>query len=384
MPMQFRSDDTSYWPYKFGSGADGAWSTTTSTTWNPVRASCSGLSGSTSLSITAVSGTFSNGQLVMIHQSRGTGAGNWELNKIASGGGTSSLTMTHTLQNTYTDSGASQAQIVRLYEYTTATVNSGHTITIPAWDGNAGGIMCFSANQLCTITGSISAVGRGYLGATAISSINTNGKQGEGSGGARDTASTSANGSGGGGGAFLGGVSTAGGGGGGNGATGETGSGDGAVTEGVGGLQVGNAALTTMFMGGAGGSGSAGGSGTSGAGGVGGGLILILAKQITITGTIPLTGNNGGNGSGDTAGGGGGAGGSCLIKAQVATLGTNKITAAGGSRGTGSTSTRWGGAGAVGRIHLDYLASYSGTTSPTLDVRQDFSLRLGQSTGGVI
>jgi len=33
-----------------------------------------------------------------------------------------------------------------------------------------------------------------------------------------------------------------------------------------------------------------------------------------------------------------------------------------------------GGGGGVGRIHLDYKTSYSGTTSPTLDARQDLTL----------
>ena len=62
----------------FGDGSDGDLVVSSNTTDNPIDASCSGSSGSTSLSATNTS--FSAGQMVRIDQTRGTGAGNWEKN----------------------------------------------------------------------------------------------------------------------------------------------------------------------------------------------------------------------------------------------------------------------------------------------------------------
>ena len=78
-------------------------------------------------------------------------------------------------------------------------------------------------------------------------------------------------------------------------------------------------------------------------------------------------------------GGGGGAGGSALIKAQTVAFGSALVTAA---AGTGGGTQSGGGNGSVGRIHLDYLTSYTGTTNPTLDARLDTSLTLSGSSGG--
>lgn len=41
----------------------------------------------------------------------------------------------------------------------------------------------------------------------------------------------------------------------------------------------------------------------------------------------------------------------------------------------------FGGGGGVGRIHIDYSDSYTGTTSPTLSTRQDATLDY-PTTGG--
>lgn len=64
------------------------------------------------------------------------------------------------------------------------------------------------------------------------------------------------------------------------------------------------------------------------------------------------------------------------LKAQTATLGTTKIVGVAGTRGT---SFRIGGLGSVGRIHIDYKTSYTGTTNPTIDARQDLSLNPASS-----
>jgi len=370
MSRQFRSDDTDKWKYGFGDGSDGDLTISSNTTEAPIDSSCSGSSGNSTLSATNAS--FAANQIILIHQTRGTGAGNWELNKIASySSGT--ITLKHPLQNTYTDSGASQAQVRVLKQYNNVTVNSGVTWTAKAWDGNVGGILGFLAKGTVTITGNISTSTKGFLKGTQV---NAAGRSGEGTSGAGQDASTSANGNGAGG----GGTSTTnsstkygGGGGGGNGATGTNGQTNthesASATGGSGGSSAGNAGLTSMVLGGG------GGSSKDRSGGDGAGIVLIIATNISIGGTIVNTGEVGATrDSGDLEGaGGGGAGGSVLIKAETATLGTTKITALGGAGGTAPKAN--GGAGAVGRIHLDYKNSYSGTTNPALDARQDSSLK---------
>ncbi len=374
---QFRSDDTTLWWLKYGDGSDGAYSSAGNATDAPVDSSCSGTVDTTSLSATNAS--FANGKPILIHQSRGTGAGAWELNQIASYvAGT--ITTVSPLKNTYTDSGASQAQIIQLKQYSSFTQNSGHTLTAKAWDGNVGGIIAFLCNGNVTITGTISGVGKGFVGGAALAGGPTTlGKCGEGSGGASANQKTK-NGNGGGGGQEAGTGNA--------GAGGSNGTAGTVVSGSTVGDTVGNVALTTALFGGGGGGGApgSGGGDNSGKGADGGGFVLIITKNLAITGLIDLDGAS--NSTGGVIGGGAGAaGGSCLIKAQTAMLGTNLVTASGslGSDSTnGSGGQKEGGDGGVGRIHLDYLTSYTGTTTPTIDVTQDYSLRTGVSQAVII
>ena len=374
MSRQFKSTDTSPWIYGFGRGKDGVFNSVGSGSWSPTRNSCSGTSGATSLSVTAGSGTMADDLLVVIHQTRGTGAGAWEFNRISSGGGTSTLTMAHPLQNTYTDSGSSQAQVVKLYEYTNFTLNSGHTYTSSDWDGNDGGIVAFTCLNLVTIEGTLSADGVGFGGGAMVNAGThgfTRGTQGEGTSGAGSLTTQAANGNGGGGGGPAPGGNSAGGGGGGGGhaASGSNGT---DPTGGTGGTSVGNTGLTSLNMGGGGGSGgSEDGTSHGRAGGDGGGIVIILARSIvTSSGIITADGANGDPTQGIYGGsGGGGGGGSILIKSQTNIFGSS-ITATGGSGGDGGGASV-GGDGSMGRIHLDYSDTYSGTTTPTINVTQD-------------
>lgn len=371
---QFRSDDTTLWWLKYGNGSDGAYSSAGNATDAPVDSSCSGTVDTTSLSATNAS--FANGKPILIHQSRGTGAGSWELNQIASyTAGT--ITTVSPLKNTYTDSGASQAQVIQLKQYSSFTQNSGHTLTAKAWDGNVGGIIAFLCNGTTTVDGTITATGKGFNGGASPGWSGTDrysyqGEGASGTGGLSNLANV-----GGGGGGWGNSGSSNGGGGGGHGAAGTTGQAAG-ETPGTGGTADGNASLTDMVFGGGGGCGGQSDEGNNpGAGGIGGGTVFIISKNIILSGVIASDGNNGGNASGgvvDGGGGGGGAGGAVLIKCQTGTLGTNKITASAGSGGISTGPGGDGGAGGVGRIHLDYLTSYTGTTTPTIDVTQDYSL----------
>lgn len=329
-----------------GNGSDGVIALGSYTqTWY----SQSATSGQKDVSVT---GTFSAGDRVFLYQTRGTGVGIYEDATVDSYT-TGTLTLLQPLDNTYTDSGASQAQIAVVKE--ASVVTGTHTIT--AWNGNIGGVFRMACSG--TWSGTLSGDAKGFIGGTAVS--NTSGKQGEGSASTGGTTSQSANGNGGGGGAVSGPDSGAGGGGG-NASTGTVGASTGAKG-GTGGTAVGSASLSSLFLGGAGGSGSSNAN-PSGAGGKGGAVVFISVGTFDSSSSISVDGSNGGTAGGgsNASGGGGGAGGSCLVRAKTATLGTNKITATAGSGGSGEVHD--GGAGSVGRIRVE-ACSITGTTTPT-------------------
>jgi hypothetical protein len=367
----------------FGDGSDGALTISSNTTESPIDANCTGTSGTNTLTVSNVTGTFVTGQKILIHQTRGTNAGQNQVVEIIGVSG-STLTLADNLNFSPAHSAsagdANKAQVRVLKQYTNVTVNSGITYTAKAWDGLKGGILAFLANGTVTVTGTITATGKGYRGGSEVSGSAVGGKQGEGTINGDFATSTAANGNGGGGGAggsaFDGG---GGGGGGGHAITGTTG-GAGQSGGGTGGNSSGTADLTTLTFGGGGGSGSTGknGSNIGYAGGIGGGIVYIAGATITVAGAIAATGNNGTNATTDNGGGGGaGAGGAILLKAQTATLGSSLITASGGTGGTAGSNhggNRQGGNGSIGRIHLDYYDSFTGTTSPTLNNSQDDAL----------
>ena len=341
----------------FGNGSDGVLTISTNTTDSPIDSSCSGTAGSTSLS--ATNANFAAGQLILIHQSRGTGAGNWELNKIASyTPGT--ITTLLPLANTYMDSGASQAQVLVVKQYSQVNINSGATWTAKAWNGDTGGILAFTCNGKVTIAGTISALGRGYRGPLSDIGSNLPGKQGEGEAGPGGTVSTSRNGIGSGGATYYesGNINRTGKGpGGGHATAGQDTSNGNAQGGGTGG----SADLTCMLFGGASGTGGTGADthAHAGDGANGGGIIVLYAKEIAVTGSLNANGANGNNPYyGDQGASGSGAGGSVLIKGQKVVLGSNLIVAVAGTPGV---DAGWGG---VGRIRVEYQ-SLSGTTNPT-------------------
>jgi len=357
----------------WGDGSDGSPNAISGTV--NTYATCTGTAGQTVLT-TALAA--SEGDQILVHQTQhATAAGTWEIVKVVSDAG-ATLNLYSALVNSY----STGAQAVLIPQYSGGDISGAVTGT--AWNGTVGGITAIMSNGDLTVSGSITPPS-GFLKGGAVGGVGT-GKQGDGTIAAGGTQSGNANGNGGGGGPKGAGDAAAGGGGGGNGTAGGNGNVGQAGAAGTGGAAAGAAALTTMVFGGAGGSGGFGNRDASnGLGGNGSGIVLIIAKNITITGTIPLTGSVGENGTADSAywtGGGGGAGGSCLIKCQVAVLGTNRITAAGGVGGTGSNGSGWwnyGGDGGVGRIRCDYFTSITGSTTPTLSSAQDLTLNVQQS-----
>jgi len=140
----------------FGDGSDGALTVATNTTEAPIDSSADGTSGAYTL--TATNASFAAGQIVMIHQTRGLGAGTWQRNVISSyTAGT--ITLQNALNFSYNTSGDDAAQVRVLKQYTDVTINTGITYSAKAWDGTVGGIIAFVANGTITITGTLSAAG---------------------------------------------------------------------------------------------------------------------------------------------------------------------------------------------------------------------------------
>lgn len=340
---QFRTDDTSTWADRFGTGSDGAYAPSTGTD-APIDSACTGTINTTSLSATNAS--FATGQLILIHQSRGTGAGQWELNKISSYvAGT--ITLAYSLVFGY----VSGAQVLVMPQYSSGNIAGGVTLTGKAWNGTVGGIYAKFCNGTFTVTGTLTASGIGFVGGIGTNNSNIFGYTGEGTTGASVANSSSANGNGG-----AGGKAGAGGGNPGGGGNGTAGTGTSGTS--------GNAGLTLMtFGGGGGGYGMDNPTGETGQSGAG--IVLIIAKTTTITGSISGLGTNALTNSAA------GAGGSVLLKGQAITLGPSLVTATGGTGGRGT--------GGVGRIHADYSSTLTGTTNPTADTTLDPTLA---DTGG--
>lgn len=372
----------------FGNGGDGSLSISVDTTEAPIDSTCTGTSGAVSLSATNVS--FATGQIIFIHQTQGAGAGNWQRNVIQ-GYTAGTITLATALNANY----VSGAQVRVLKQYSSVTINSLHGYVSKAWNGSTGGIIGGLVSGTLTVAGVIQASSSGFVGGNngASSGNNSTGQQGEGTSGT-GSYTTSANGNGGGGSAVRA-VNEQGnnGAGGGNGVAGDNGtySTGGTGSLGAGGATSGSADLTTMTFGGGGGGGGFGDSdpGSGGNGGAGGGIIFFSAVTINVTtGSITAAGAVGQDANGDRGAGGGGAGGSILLKAQTAALGGGQVVSPGGAGGNWSAGQA--GNGGAGRVHLDYLTSYTGTSTPTLDALQDgtlvttasYQLRLGISSNG--
>jgi len=343
----------------FGTGVDGDYSSATIPTI--VYKTCAGTATQTKFAADTDATPFAVGDVIMLHQTRGTGVGQWEVVKVVSLGSDEYNTTT-ALQYSYTDSGASQAQAVKVPQYKDVNVESG-TWTVPVWDQNVGGILPIACNGTLTVTGTISGIGAGYRKTT------NNAYAGEGTDG--DVAEKDQqNGSGGGGGwNYTGDLHKHGGGGGGNGTAGENGGyADGATSSGLGGTTSGAADLTNITFGGAGGAGVS--DIETGSGG-GGGIVMLFAKNLTGAGTIALTATAPAAG-GANGGHGGGAGGSLLIVGSTITMTSATISAlgTGGSDAVGAN----GGDGGTGRIAVHHSGTITGTTNPTFTDVTDTSL----------
>ncbi|MEL6344931.1 MAG: putative metal-binding motif-containing protein, partial [Myxococcota bacterium] len=281
-----------------GLGTDGDLSVTGTTTLSE-RTRLSGAASAASDTIDVVdAGDFAEEDEILILSMQGTDAGQMETVFITDIDG-DTLTIEPPLSNSYTSS--SVVLVQRVPHYEDVTVSSSGTLRPDEWAGDGGGVLFFRATGDVSITGTVTADGRGFRGGNGVSGNGSNPRQGESYRDSGSTGDTSANE--GGGGAHPrradNGDSGAGGAYGSRGGSGTNYGGSNVTT---GGLTYGTAALTTWFLGsgGVGGSPDTEGDGSdtrnrTGAGGDGGGIIVIFAGgRLSVTGTITADGNNGG------------------------------------------------------------------------------------------
>jgi uncharacterized delta-60 repeat protein len=103
-------------------------------------------------------GTYSYGKVLGLGS-----AGNYELVPVASvAGSTITLGCSYGLLNAYTTSG--KAQVIRVPQYTTLTINAGATVIAPAWNGQYGGVVAITVSGTATINGQIQVQARGVRG----------------------------------------------------------------------------------------------------------------------------------------------------------------------------------------------------------------------------
>ena len=336
-------------------------------TINTIASPVNGASGSSTLTLTTAA-SFAAGQTIIVHQSVGNGAGNWERNTIKAVNGVT-VTLATSLAHAYSSAGTDRAQAVVVPEYGNVT-ESGGSITAPAWDGNTGGILALIATSTMTINDAngITMAGKGYAGGTSSTVAPSGGpsftryKMPGGSylplGYADTTLYQPNKGGGGGGGMRVNCVGSPGGGGGyalpgtpggfGGGCAGGT------IFGGVGGEVYGDAALKQIFFGSGGGAGGYSSDPTQGHGGAGGGIVILYTSSIDVhvPQAINVDGAAGTLGFQGDGPGGGGAGGSIYLSHTSMVTGFSNLSANGALGGAAGPSgkAQAGGTGGSGRI----------------------------------
>jgi hypothetical protein len=327
--------------------------------------------GETTVTVSSASGFAEDDEILLIQMQNSSGgeAGTYEFKRISSIAG-NEITLASPLDNSYYSGSfdtvdAAASQIVRVPQYTSVSIESGGSITAPAWDGYTGGIVVFRAETVNVNTGgSIDVSEKGYRGGAYGPTNNLDGYQGEsflgkGVGGAGYGLGKLSN-------AGAGGAYICGGGGeyGGGAADSDpwTGSGDTYARKGE---VYGTADLTKIFFGSGGGGQWNGNDPDPSDGGDGGGIIIVYANLIVAPtdGFLAIGETTNGIQYGSYSyGSSGGAGGSIFLYARTIQGGTNFCRATGGSGN--HLPERDGGDGGVGRIRLDYN-TLDGTTTPS-------------------
>jgi len=290
---------------------------------NQYSAGAIGNQGETALQVGNPS-TFNSGSHIMIHQTvggNGTTGGTWELNQVKSVNG-STLHLIKPLAHSFVTGGTAKAQVVLAASFGNVEIVNGGTLkpSSPlAADGSMGGIVYVRANKVMVKSGGkVVADAMGFLPTTGGNYAPGSSECGLGVPG-----NSQQNCSGGSGGSEY----CANAGGGGNKTAGDNGKTYGNCPgEAEGGASKGNASLTTLEFGGAGGS-------RHNLGGTGGGIVVIGAQSIIVQegGSVSANGSSPVNG-----GSGGGAGGTIALLADFHQL-DGQVEASGGAGGTGQS-----------------------------------------------
>ncbi|MBL8015247.1 MAG: hypothetical protein JNK26_03615 [Candidatus Doudnabacteria bacterium] len=347
--------------FNLGNGADGELNIATGQTeyTDNVRTHVlnSALSGDNAVCVASTLG-FKVGDEIMIVQSMGNQAGNYDFAKI-SHISFCWITLESAIANSYLTPNSS-AQVLKVPHYT--DVNVSGKLTVHPWDGRTGGVMAFRANGSVNLQsgGTIDATGTGFRGGARTVGAAAIGIQGEGLNG-QGSRTRVPNEPGGGGAGPGTGDGGAGAGGGAHRSPGGNAKDPFYGDPGLGStVTYGEENLSKLFFGGAGGSGgtddSGGGGGFGGRGGNGGGIIYIEANKVLGTGSILSNGENGEDHNGvpdsEHGGGGGGAGGSIKILADK--INTDSITIASNGGAGGKAKDGTGGSGGVGQAFIQY------------------------------
>ena len=337
-------------------------------------------SGATTIVLDATSVGLAANDLILITSIRGntsnyTDVGKYEFVYVDSIS-TNTITLKTALVNSYVETNGIIVQ--RVPKYFNVYVDG--TLTTNPYDGlttssivngkYVSGIVAISCKNVIQVnaSGSITATGLGYRGGLAVSYTGINGR-GESYGGdsfrTTNPPSIASFLGGGGGGNHQSGAFSGSGGGASYGTVGEEGYGDAAGAKGGAGSTYGINTLATMYLG----SGGGGGSENGQPGSAGGGIVALLCRTLTNSGSITSSGIQGGAGINPGDGGGSGSGGSVYIRAGTAAIGT--CTATGGPRGSGNQGPGGsaGGYAGGGRVAVYYKTSISGSV-PTGSTQQ--------------
>jgi uncharacterized repeat protein (TIGR01451 family) len=347
---------------------------------------------------------------------RGTGAGN-------------GLNYSYTNAAATGSQGQRRYQVVRVPQYSSATLSSG--LTASAWNGASGGILALDIAGTLSLGGTVSVDAKGFRGGGGrqltggsggsnsdyrnLATYNFHGSKGEGIAGTPryvvdavtaalinngtegypngSTARGAPGNAGGGGndGRPSANDENSGGGGGGNAGAGGRGGNSwnsNLAVGGRGGAAV-PAAAGLIVLGGGGGAGTRNNSsGTASSGGAGGGIVMIRAGSVTGVGTITANGQVGNTPAND-GGGGGGAGGSVVVYAATGGLAGLTVQARGGDGGNadvGGVAHGPGGGGGGGFVALSGAASVDvsgGSPGYTISPGNLFNATAGSSGSSV-
>jgi uncharacterized repeat protein (TIGR01451 family) len=135
-------------------------------------------------------GALAPGDLLMIYQAQGAtidttntasygsvssynSAGRYELVTVGSiGGNTITLATTcGNLKNTYS---STLAQVIRVPQFSSLTINGGASVTAPAWNGSTGGIVAIHVQGTTTVNGQIDLNGKGFRGGALVNNSGNN------------------------------------------------------------------------------------------------------------------------------------------------------------------------------------------------------------------